>query len=135
MTTARDIMTSEPASVLATDTIGYAIETLQALEVRHLPVVNEARELVGILSDRDLRALSRTYLTASNETHRQHTLDRPVAALMTGDVLAVESEASVAEIVALMLEHKIGAVPVTDADGALIGIVSYVDVLRSISFE
>ena len=40
--------------------------------------------------------------------------------------------ADLAEVVDLMLEHKIGAVPVTNADGALVGIISYLDVLRAL---
>ena len=49
---------------------------------------------------------------------------------MTGSVLSVDSEAPLTDAVELMLEHKIGAVPVVDADGKLVGIVSYMDVLR-----
>ena len=44
---------------------------------------------------------------------------------MTGSVLSVESEAPLTDAVELMLEHKIGAVPVVDVDGKLVGIVSY----------
>lgn len=49
---------------------------------------------------------------------------------MSSNVLSVDTEADVAEIVDLMLEHKVGAVPVINGDGALAGIISYMDVLR-----
>ena len=52
---------------------------------------------------------------------------------MTADVLSVDVETDVTEIIELMLEHKIGALPVTDGDGGLVGIVSYMDVLRELA--
>lgn len=136
MSIARELMTDAPATVRPTWTVRQAVRLLQTLDVRHLPVVNESRELVGMISDRDLRSLSvpaivGTELVGSVET----ALDAPVSSLMTGDALSVEQEAEASEIVALMLEHRIGAVPVTDADGTLVGIVSYIDVLRTFPHE
>jgi acetoin utilization protein AcuB len=50
---------------------------------------------------------------------------------MSSDVICVTSESDLGDAIELMLEHRIGAVPVVDLDGErLIGIVSYVDVLR-----
>ena len=52
---ARDIMTENPICVRSDSTAGKAAELLQTLQVRHLPVT-QGTELVGILSDRDLRS-------------------------------------------------------------------------------
>ena len=54
---AADIMTENVRFIRPEETISDAVELLQSLEVRHLPVVNEDDELVGMLSDRDLRSL------------------------------------------------------------------------------
>ena len=62
-------------------------------------------------------------------------LDSSVASFMSSDVLSVDTEADGAEIVELMLDNKIGAVPVTGENGELVGIVSYVDVLRKLMGE
>jgi CBS domain-containing protein len=136
MLTALDLMTAEPASIRATAKVRRAAEILQNLDVRHLPVVNDVYELVGMVSDRDLRAVSVPYFldeeTASSITA---VLDAEVASIMTGEVISVDEDATAGEIVELMLEYKIGAVPVTDAEGLLVGIVSYVDVLRSLPLE
>ena len=136
MLTASDLMTRAPATVGPTTKIRTAIEILQTLEIRHLPVVDDDGELIGMLSDRDLRVLSTAYFV-DEEQHDtlRVALDGTVASLMSADVLSVEEEADAAEIVELMLEQKIGAVPVTDADGALVGIVSYIDVLRMLPIE
>jgi acetoin utilization protein AcuB len=50
---------------------------------------------------------------------------------MSPDVIAVAPEAELGEVVDLLLEHRVGAVPVVRPEtGELIGIVSYIDVLR-----
>lgn len=136
MLTARDLMTESPAVIDVTATLRSAIERLQALDVRHLPVVDADGELVGMISDRDLRALSIPYfLDAENAASIRGALDASVASIMSTDVIAVDEEADVAEIIDLMLDNKIGAVPVVDADRALVGIVSYVDVLRALPVD
>jgi CBS domain-containing protein len=124
MITASELMTESPTVVDATSTLRNAIEKLHTLDVRHLPVVDTDGALVGMLSDRDLRTFSMAL-----------PVDASVATIMTSDVIAVDVDADVAEVVDLMLDNKIGAVPVLDADGALVGIISYVDVLRELSRE
>jgi acetoin utilization protein AcuB len=51
---------------------------------------------------------------------------------MSGDVLSVDTQADATEVIELMLDNRIGAVPVTGEDGILLGIVSYVDILRNL---
>ena len=107
-----EIMTASPITVNVNATIREAISTLLELDVRHLPVVDGA-ELVGIVSDRDLRA----YLAAAL-LQLEHTREitarqkRPVSSIMQSDVLSVTPEAEVEEVIDLMLEQKVGAIPV-----------------------
>jgi acetoin utilization protein AcuB len=118
---ARDLMSSEPVAITTTTSIRQALETLQTLEIRHLPVIlADDGELIGMVSDRDLRSVP------------ERALGEPVVSIMSSNVIAAEEEASVEEIIDLMLEHKIGAVPIVNADGDLVGIVSYIDVLRAV---
>ncbi len=100
--------------------------------VRHLPVVEDGR-LVGMVSDRDARRLIHPFFELDPATAaRRDDLERPISALMSSDVISVNPETEVAEIIDLMIEHAIGAVPVIEADSQkLLGIVSYVDVLRA----
>ena len=133
---AADLMTENPVTLCNDVTVADAWRTLTSLDVRHLPVVNARGDLVGMLSDRDLRALSVPYLVGDEYVGTiAAARDTAVASLMTGDVLSVTPEADASDIVELMLDFKIGAVPVTESDGTLVGIVSYVDVLRQIPFE
>ncbi len=118
-----EIMTENPAFVEVGQALDTALEALDNLQIRHLPVVDEGR-LVGILSDRDLAA------------YRHRGLDGDqlptIAALMSADVLSVDPESDVSEAIELMLDAKCGAIPVVEPDtDRLVGIVSYVDVLSS----
>jgi acetoin utilization protein AcuB len=129
-------MTEDPATIPMTATVGEAVRLLHTLDVRHLPVVDDEGTLVGMLSDRDLRGL--TFPEVIGEEYMgeiQTALEAPVSSIMTSDVVAVEVEDDVALIIELMLDHKIGAVPVVDSDESLVGIVSYVDILRQLSPE
>jgi len=133
MTTAQDLMTEDPVTISTYSTVREAARLLQTLDIRHLPVVDEEGALVGMLSDRDLRGLAIPQVAGSDYAGDiQLGLDARVATLMNSDVLAVEAEDDVSEVVELMLDNKVGAVPVVDGDGALVGIVSYMDVLREI---
>lgn len=125
MSTAGQIMTSDVTAIRETVPVRRAVKALEELDVRHLPVINGAHEVVGILSDRDLAPIA-------SDTAR---LAQPVSRLMSADVLTVGLETDVDDVIDLLTEHRIGAVPVVDGDGRLAGVVSYVDVLREVAKE
>ncbi len=131
---AADLMTKNPRTVRATDSIGVALDALQTMEVRHLPVVDDRDELVGMLSDRDLGPLMRTFTEAASDVTFPQA-GRPVSELMSLDPVSVDLETELHEVVATMLGERIGAVAVVDADGGVVGIISYVDVLRVLGAE
>jgi acetoin utilization protein AcuB len=134
MPTAKDLMTKDPVTLRVTATVKDAVELLQSMEIRHLPVVNAQDELIGMVSDRDLRSLSIPRTADERWLGELRTaLQEKISSVMTADVLSVEEEADASEIIDMMLEYKVGAVPVTDADGTLVGIVSYIDVLRELA--
>lgn len=120
-----EIMSTQPVVVEANESIGSACVKLREADVRHLPVVDRGT-LVGILSDRDLAAFD-PELGAYSEARTE-----PAASVMSSDLVLANPETDVADAIDLMIEHKIGALPVVAADSLeLIGIVSYVDVLRA----
>jgi acetoin utilization protein AcuB len=124
-------MTPDPVTVSSKASVAEAWDLMRDLQVRHLPVVQDF-ELVGILSDRDLAHLDiARLLTDEGAEALRRDLARPVATVMTADVMCVAPETGLGEVVGLLLEGKVGAVPVVrDDTRAVIGIVSYVDVLR-----
>ncbi|MBX3126509.1 MAG: CBS domain-containing protein [Polyangiaceae bacterium] len=127
-----EIMTKDPMTVDAAARIRDVISSLFELDVRHIPVV-EGRELVGIISDRDLRGfLAPALVELEKPSDVAAKLNQPISTVMSSDVLSVDPETELSEVVELMLDHKVGAIPVVDPDSSeLVGIVSYMDVLRA----
>jgi acetoin utilization protein AcuB len=127
---ASELMTPKPATVAPEASLGEAWDLMRELEVRHLPVV-ERGALVGMLSDRDLANLDvgRMLAVEGAEAVRR-ALARPVVEVMSADVVWVELDAELGDVVELLLEHRIGAIPVIRGDREVVGIISYVDVLR-----
>jgi CBS domain-containing protein len=128
----KEVMTPQPYVALVRDSIRTVLTKLAEADVRHLPVISNGA-LVGIVSDRDLREVvpsARDALERPLESER--ILARPVSALMSSDVVSVTPGDDLVEAIDLMIEHRIGAVPVVDPDSAeVVGIVSYVDALRA----
>lgn len=123
------IMTPDPATIRASATAGEAAREMQRLRLRHLPVVDEAGKLVGMLSDRDLRGpLVGTEGAAP-------LAGTPLASLMTKDVVTARAEEELGIVARRIVERRIGAVPIVDAQGVPVGIISYVDVLRRLADE
>lgn len=128
---AADLMTENPRTVRVDDPIGEAVEAMQAMEVRHLPVVDDEGDLVGMLSDRDLGRRVHEFTEEDSAIRALPFSRRPVSQYMTGSVIYVDPDTTVEEIVEKLLDERVGALPVVDGDGEVVGIVSYVDVLRA----
>jgi acetoin utilization protein AcuB len=127
---ANDILTENVVTVNEATSIRDAVELLQTLEIRHLPVLGSDRQLVGMLSDRDVRNSATPY-TLERESPGEE--GGRVVDVMTSDVVSVTRETDLDEIIDLILENRIGAVPVVEpSTSELVGIVSYIDVLRAL---
>jgi acetoin utilization protein AcuB len=129
-----EIMTQDPMTVGTNARVRDVVQILQTLEIRHVPIVGDANTLVGMVSDRDLRNARIPYtIPEDRRTEGNRELDQPITSIMSSDVLSVGPETDIVDVIDLMLENKVGAVPVIeDATGDLLGIVSYVDVLREL---
>ena len=107
--TVDEIMTKAPVSTSSRATVKHAFHLLQQLDLRHLPVVDDGR-LVGMLSDRDFRtALGPGFFDGNAPAD---VLNGSVASLMSTDVISVSPETGIEEVIDLMIEHQVGAIPV-----------------------
>jgi acetoin utilization protein AcuB len=123
-----DIMTRDPLTVTPSDTIGQADELMYENKFRQLPVV-ERHELVGIVTDRDIRSFLSGSLFATPE-ERERALAAKVASIMTTEPITASPEDDLRDTVEVLINEKIGGIPVVDEAEGLVGIVTYVDVLR-----
>src|SRR5262245_9809731 len=131
--TAADLMTIGPVTVTPETSLAEAWDLMRERDIRHVPVVQEGT-LVGMLSDRDLARLDiPSILNARGADALRRELTTPIVKVMSSDVVVVEPDTELSDVVELLLEHKIGALPVVEPDTrAVVGIVSYIDVLREL---
>jgi acetoin utilization protein AcuB len=129
---AEEIMTDAVVTVRSNDSVACALALLAKLDVRHLPVVDDG-ELVGMVSDRDLRSLGLSRVVDDETLERAEAISRmAVCDIMSGDVVSIEPATPVREVIDLMVDSRLGALPVVEPRTlSLVGIVSYVDVLRA----
>jgi len=126
--TVADIMTRKVFVVHEEDSLTNIEETMQRFRFRHLPVVDEERKILGVLSHRDILRASASTLSemteARNEFIHKHA---KVAAIMNRDVVTVPIDESVREVGKRMRRKGIGCVLVEDEDETLLGIVTEAD--------
>jgi CBS domain-containing protein len=111
-----NLMSKELLVARQTDSVAHAARVMAEAEIRHLPVVDQAGNLVGLVSQRDL--------LASTDRHGR------VRDLMSRDLLTVAPETAAYEAALLLWTHKIGCLPVTDVTGQLVGILTEADFVR-----
>jgi CBS domain-containing protein len=124
-----DLMTTDPLTVTAAETVGKANELMGENNIRQIPVVN-GRELLGIVTDRDVRAFLSEALVGEPEA-RERALKTAIGEIMTTEPLSIAPDDDLKDAVEMLIEQKFGAIPVVDEAEGLVGIVSYVDVLRN----
>ena len=115
----RHYMTTPPRFIPADETVFRARQMMQALSLRHLPVV-EGDRLVGVVTERDMRML---------EGCGASSLMTPVRDAMTPEPYSVDVSSPVAQVARAMAERKLGSAVVTD-NGRIVGIFSSTDALR-----
>lgn len=120
MITAKALMSSPVRTILPTTSVDEAQRVLLRYGHTGLCVVNQATELVGIISRRDVDIALRHGLGHA-----------PVKGCMNVQIKSIAPETPITEIQSLIRTHDIGRLPVL-ADGALIGIVTRTDLLRQI---
>jgi acetoin utilization protein AcuB len=123
-----EVMSREPYSVTPQTSVREALRILFERDIRHLPVV-DGSSLIGIVSIRDLPMVARVCSGAPHEV--QQLLDQPISDVMSTSVISVPAKSSLGEAVDLLLAHKVGALPVVEGS-ELVGILSYIDALRSL---
>ena len=123
-----DVMTPNPVTLRPSDTIGQAEDIMDERGFRQIPIVN-GKELAGILTDRDIRSFLSGRLFGAPE-ERDRALNTKIATVMTSKPISVNPQDDLSDAVELLIESKIGGIPVVNQEEGLVGIVTYVDVLK-----
>ena len=124
----RDLMRTEVVTLEVTDTLDLAEGIMRLGRIRHLPIVDGDR-VVGIVSQRDLfRAAVSSLLQLGGDAERKWLAAIPVTAVMASHVFTTPPSTSVRTAVRIMVEKKIGCLPVVE-HGKLVGLLSESDCL------
>lgn len=123
----RDVMRKTVKTLGRNDQLSLADDVMNAVRVRHLPVLDEDGQLCGILSQRDMfrGALAQALGYGTAAQQKMLSMLR-VKEVMTTEVVTTRPDATLAEAATIMIERKIGCLPVIDGD-RLVGILTESD--------
>ncbi len=110
-----------------------AMALMRSEQIRHLPVVDADKRVVGIITDRDIRSALPFHLTKGPGEPREEALyaELRVSDVMTPDPMTITPTHTLQDALLLIQEKKVGAFPVVDENGVLVGILSVHDLLRA----
>jgi acetoin utilization protein AcuB len=127
----RDRMTKHPLTISVDESLSGAHRYMQEQKVRHLPVVNKAGDMVGLVTDQDLLKAGPSGATTLSIWEIHSLLTRvTVKSVMVRDVITTTEDTPIEEAAGLLLEHKIGCLPVL-RDGRLVGLITESDLFRT----
>jgi len=125
-------MTPNPLVIAPDATLPDAYRLMKDKKVRRLPVVDAHQKLVGIVSITDVKEAAPSDASTLSIYEMHYLMAKlTIASIMTKEVLCVTPEQSVAEAAKLMLERKIGGLPVMEGD-KLVGIITESDIFRMV---
>jgi acetoin utilization protein AcuB len=126
----KELMTTPPITTSPDTPVLEARQLMIEKRIRHL-LITAGPQLCGIITDRDIRLNLPSPATSLSVWEINYLLARmTVASAMTKSVVTVDPRCDARTAAQLMLEHKIGALPVVDG-GALVGIITETDLLRA----
>ena len=127
-----ELMARDVETLDRNDTLSLAEDLMKMKRIRHLPVTDDG-ELVGIISQRDLfHAGLSTAMGFGTKAKGEFLKSVLVKEITTEKVITISSGSDVKTAAQLMLEKKIGCLPVVD-NGELVGLISESDVIRIVA--
>jgi CBS domain-containing protein len=122
MAKVRDVMSADVETIPVGSTLGTALEVMWRRDIGSVPVVDLRGRLVGIITDRDVALAS--YLRDEKPSHIR------VSSSMSGNVATCGPDESLATVEARMCEARVRRLPVVDALGAPVGMLTLSDLAR-----
>lgn len=114
-----EIMSKPAYSLPSSETISHCLDFMLEKGIRHLPITDDLGTLVGFVSDRDILEKSKSY-----------ERDWPISDIMTKRVLVGSPGSEIRGVTKVLLEERIGCIPVVDDDNHPIGMITRSDLLR-----
>jgi CBS-domain-containing membrane protein len=129
-----EAMTRDPQVVRSGDHLLDAAARMQSLGIRHLPVIDGDGKVIGMLSDSDVRtAVGDPQRVAGGQAAEVQLELLLVRDVMSAPAVTVRPDERCADVARYFADMKVGAMPVVDAEDRILGICSYIDILRALS--
>jgi CBS domain-containing protein len=125
----RDVMSSMTIRAGPQDDVLDVVAMMVREGVRHVPVVDSERRILGVVSDRDVRTVVGDPLQALQRNEDINSDPWPIESVMTASPITISADAPLDDLAKCLVDESIGAVPVVDAEGRLTGVASYVDLI------
>jgi acetoin utilization protein AcuB len=124
---------SSPAVTIRPDTpFQDALKLVRDRQFRRLPVVDHKGRLIGIVSERDLLHAAPSSATSLSIWELHYLLAKiQVEEIMTKDVITTRPGEPIQDAARLLVTHRIGGLPVVDAHGAVVGVITETDIFRA----
>ncbi len=124
-------MTPKPITIRPEMAVDQAVELLNTKDFRHLPVVDEENRLIGVVTDRDLRSAGPSTMLSGEERKRilEQVRGRLIREIMSTDFVTLQSASTLDDALLLFKSRSIGAIPVVDGKGRVVGIFSINDLM------
>jgi acetoin utilization protein AcuB len=129
-------MSGDPVNLEASASGLEALELMLDRGIRHLPVMDAERRVVGVVTVDDLRGalpFAVSHRTPPSPTERELARECSLSEIMTHAPVTLSEESSLEEAAVAMAERRIGCLPIVDADGRLCGLLSETDVLHALA--
>lgn len=122
------IMKRNIIKIKISTTIQEAIDIMHKNKIRHLPVVGLNDELIGIISDRDIRDAKPSIF--DTDEHLEY-FSNTVSKIMVSDVITAHPLDFVEDVSSIFYEHHIGCLPIEE-DHKFVGMVTETDILHTL---
>lgn len=126
-------MSTPPITITLDAQVSEALALMHERSIRRLPVITATGEVCGIITDGDVRGADVLRATGMDLRDIASSLQRTlVFEVMTETPLTVQPGTSLREAALLMLDNKIGGLPVVDEHNAVVGIVTESDLFEAL---
>ncbi len=125
----KDVMKTQLVTLNADSKLGFANDIMYLGRIRHLPVV-KGETIAGILTQRDLYRASLTSILTNWKENKEFLDSIKVSEVMTKNVITVSPDATIEEAAQIMIDKKVGGLPVVKEKNKLVGLITETDVLQ-----
>lgn len=128
----QDVMVSDVRTIMPEAPAARAVRIMTDLSIRHLVVIDGVREVVGVISQRNVLAHFSPWLTKlkAPDSGRGTVPRCEVREIMVSPAITVTAHTPIRAAAAILAANKIGCLPVVDGDNRLVGLLSSVDLLE-----